>query len=196
MKNRKSLLAVALATLFAFFGTFGSAGATASPTASATQVLDLIVDVSGATTERGMTPSAASVDRDSLRITAASCEGDSDWLSYYMGPARVGSNLKGVVGGTLCNGDKVFRTDPDYLPDTYKVWKLMAEVTDQAFNRNNKYLYGLYLGSVGKSVHSNGEVATLSFARPHGSGRAYPSIKRVKIVGSKSRYIWVFHPQR
>lgn len=195
MSFRKSILAMAVVAQFATFGVLGSAGAAAAPTASASQVLDLIVEASGATTERGLTPRDATINRRSLRINAASCADGSDWLSYYVGPVRIGSKVEGAAGGILCNGERRFQIDPAYLPSTYEVWKMMADVTDQAFNQNNKYLYGLYLSSVGKKVSANGKVATLDFAKPKGN-RNYSSLRNVRIVGDKYRVIRLFRPGR
>jgi len=202
MSTKKRFLSALILAMVGFIGVQGTAAAADSSTprsggvASAEEVRDLIVEASGATTERDITPKNASINQKSLKITSASCAKDSDWASYYVGPAKVGSDVQGVAGGTLCSGVKRFHTDPHYLPDTYRVWGLMGQVTDQAFPQANKWLYGLYLGSVGRSVYSNGNVATLVFTRPSGSGRAYPSLKRVRIVGSESRTIRIYRPNK
>jgi len=197
--NRKILLPATLVAVLAILGMQGafsamaaSPSSTSNGTITAQKVLDSIVEVSGATTHRGMTPKGASIDRKSLKITSSACADPSDWLSYYAGSSRDGSDLTGVVGGTLCSGKKVFRTDPEYLPDTYKIWGMMVEAMDQAFPQSNKYLYGLYLGSPAKSAYSNGSVATLTFTKPRKSGRAYNSLKQVKLFGSSSRYFKLF----
>jgi len=147
----------------------------------------MMVEVSGATTQRDITPKSALVDQRKFKITSASCAEDSDWMTYYMGPAKVGSGVKGVVGGTLCNGDKRFHVDRKYLPETYHVWKLMAQVSDEALGHTNQKLFGLYFGSaVGKRIYSNGKVARLVFDRlDWQKKRSAHTLKMVKIIGSK-----------
>lgn len=202
LRNRKILFPATLAAIFALFGMLGASSAIAtSPSASsngmitAQKVLDSIVEVSGATTQRGITPKSVYIDRKGLKITSSACADPNDWLSYYAGASRAGSTVTGVVGGTLCSGEKVFRTDPEYLPETYKIWEMMANAIEKAFPLSNKYLYGLLISSPAKSAYSNGSVATLRFTRPSHSGRSHKSLRKVKLFGSSSSYFWLFRPR-
>jgi hypothetical protein len=191
---KKLLLGMAIAML-AFLGVQGTASASGPSdpdfggTVSAKEVLDLIVEASGATTERGIDPKIASINRNALRIYSAGCADAEDWANYYIGQGRQGSKRIGVAGGTLCSGEKVFTTNPEYLPETKYVWGLMADVTDRTMAQTNKKWFGMYFGfAIGKRIYSNGKTSVLEFGASRATKRSGESaIKFVKIHGSKVR---------
>lgn len=192
MSFKKSLVAVVVAML-TFLGVQGTASANGPSdpdfggTVSAKEVLDLIVEASGATTERGIDPKIASVNRNALRIYSAGCADAEDWASYYIGQGRQGAKRVGIAGGTLCNGEKVFNTNPEYLPETKYVWGLMVDVTDRTMAQTNKKWFGMYFGfAIGKRIYSNGKTSVLEFGASRATKRSGESaIKFVRLVGPR-----------
>lgn len=192
MSSKRMSLAI-VAAMLAFFGFQGTASANGPSDpdfggrVSAKEVLDLIIQASGATTERGITPKIASVNRNALRIYSAGCADAEDWASYYIGQGRQGLKRIGIAGGTLCSGEKVFTVNPEYLPETKYVWGLMVDVTDRTIAQTNKKWFDMYFGfAIGKRIYSNGKTATLEFGASRATKRSGErAIKYVKLSGPK-----------